>query len=463
MIRSAFIGLSCLALFATAPARAHFVWVDLKESADGQPQAQLYLSELPEPGEPHLIAKVAQSKAWIRNLEGSSELKFAPAADKDLAALVVACPKQSASSLEVICDYGVYSRGPAGVLLNYYAKRLSGDWAKHGDKLARAERLTLDIVPNVDGDELSLLVLYSGKPVADAELVVVDPAGELHDLKTDSQGRGTIKTTAAGRYAIRSGHIEADRSGTREGKKYSQTWHYCTLTLDMKTADKTAANSTGDKSANKAAGELSAAEALTRARDGRSIWHDFPGFTAGLAVTSGGELVKGKVAIDANGTVELDMPKSPLADWVEEQLNSLVQHRMPDGEVAQGEVKYADNDLTHPLGRKIDLGDPSLQSAYRLKDNVIMEVNRSMGPMRFTISVLEIVRNAENKYLPRSFTMNFFSAKSGELKTSLGYLNEWQRVGAFDLPKTIVEVSAQQGGAGTKQIVFSNCKLIDKK
>ena len=52
MIRGAIVGLSCLALFA-APAEAHFVWVDLKESADGQPQAQLYLSELPEPGGRH--------------------------------------------------------------------------------------------------------------------------------------------------------------------------------------------------------------------------------------------------------------------------------------------------------------------------------------------------------------------------------------------------------------------------
>jgi uncharacterized protein DUF3386 len=430
------------------------VWLDLKESPDGQPQAQLYLSELPEPGEPHLIAKVAQSKAWIRGLKDSTELKFAPAADRDLAALVVACPKQSAASLEAICDYGVYSRGPAGVLLNYYAKRLIGDWTSHADKLARAERLALDIVPSVDGDELGLVVLYNGKPVADAELVIVDPAGESHDAKTDSQGRGTIKATAVGRYAIRSGHVEADRSGARDGKKYAQTWHYCTLTLDLKASDKTSAA---------AAGEPTALEALTRARDGRSIWHDFPGFTADLSVTSGGEQLKGKVSIDANGTVEMDMPKSPLSDWVEEQLNSLVQHRMPDGEVTQGEVKYADTDRTHPLGRKIDLGDPSLQSAYRLKDDVIMEVNRSMGDLRFTISVLEIVRNAENKYLPRSFTMNFFSAKTGELKTSLTYLNEWQRLGAFDLPKTIVEVSARQGGAGTKQIVFSNCKLIEKK
>ena len=52
-----------------------------------------------------------------------------------------------------------------------------------------------------------------------------------------------------------------------------------------------------------------------------------------------------------------------------------------------------------------------------------MEVNRSAGKLRFTISVLEIERNAEDKYLPRAFTMNFFDAASGEFKMSLGYWN----------------------------------------
>jgi hypothetical protein len=76
--------------------------------------------------------------------------------------------------------------------------------------------------------------------------------------------------------------------------------------------------------------------------------------------------------------------------------------------------------------------------------------------------VLEFVRNEENKYLPRAFTMNFFDSATGELKTSLGYWNDWQRVAGFDLPKTILEISAGPGGTATRQIVFSNCKLLEK-
>ena len=124
-------------------------------------------------------------------------------------------------------------------------------------------------------------------------------------------------------------------------------------------------------------------------------------------------------------------------------------------------MRYADETGSHPLGRKIELHDGDQNSAYRLKDDVIMEVNRSAGPMRFTISVLEIERNAEQKYLPRSFTMNFFDAESGQLRSSLGYFNSWQRVGQLDLPKTILEVDARQGTPTTKQIVFDNCHLIE--
>ena len=447
--------LACCLTLGLADAQAHFIWIDLAPASNGQPQARLFFSELPEPGEPHLIGKIAPTKAWRRDAKGNvAELKVGAAAGESAELPLTGTASTGdcqPTSLEATCDYGVYQRGPAGILLQYYAKRLAGDWSAQGDQLGRASRLALDIVPQLADGKLSLAVLFQEKPSQGSEVVIVGPTGEHADLKTDEQGHVAVKATAGGRYAIRAAHIETDRNGTRDGKKYAQTWHYCTLLLDV-------AGSL-DKSAAKDDAEPSAAELLKRARQGRSMWQDFPGFSADLTVTSGKEQVTGSATIDSSGSVTLDMKASPLADWVEEQLNSLVQHRMPDGEVTEGNVVYADDDRTHPLGRKINLGDSELSSAYRIKDDVIMEVNRSMGKMRFTISVLEIVRDEQNKYLPRAFTMNFFDAASGELKTSLGYWNQWQRVGNFELPKTILEVSAHPGGTTTRQIEFSNCKL----
>lgn len=459
MFRKSFLAAVAAAVLGAPAAWAHFIWIELKPSGDAQ-QACIYFGEEPAPGESHLIGKVAHTRLWLRTAAGEpSELKAAGSKGAEDAVLSAACPASKAASLEATCDYGIYERGPTGLLLQYYAKHLNGDWAKNASKLARAERLKLDIVPEQAGDELQLQVLYNGQPAAGGEVVVVDPAGETHEFKADKQGRVVAKTPAAGRYAVRAAHIEPTASGERNGKKFAQTWHYCTLTLDVPAAANAAANTTA---AEKPVDD-SALAALVRARDGRAMWTDFPGFSGRLAVSDNGQQTEGKFTIDANGTVELDMAKSPLADWVEEQLNSLVQHRMPDGEVTQGNVTYADNDTTHPLGRKIDLGDPNLQSAYRLKDDVIMEVNRNMGPMRFTISVLEIVRNAENKYLPRAFTMNFFDIKTGDLRTGLAYWNDWQRVGKFDLPRTITEVTAKRGGATTRQIAFADLKLLDTK
>ncbi len=451
MLHKTTLALACVFSMAASSARAHFIWIDLKHSDEGLDQAQVYFGEQPEPGEPHLLGKVRQTKVWLRGVAGEPhELRVAPADDKELSALVASVPRQSPTSLEATCDYGVYERGAAGVLLQYHAKHLDGDWAKNVDLLARATRLALDVVPSLDGKQLRLQVLYQGKLSCASQVVVVDPAGKENELKTDDEGRVTT-IAVAGRYAVRAAHIEADRSGERDGKKYVQTWHYSTLTFDVPAPG--AAEG----------GDVTAPELLRRARAGRATWNDFPGFTAELEVRDGAEPVTAKAAIDEQGAVTLEMAPSKLTDWVEEQLNTLVQHRMPDGEVAEGNVVYAAEPVDHPQGRKIELGDGDQSSAYRIKDDVIREVNRSSAATRFTISVLEIDRNAENKYLPRSFTMNFFDAKNGELKMSLGYFNDWQRVGQYDLPKTILEINARDSGAATRQIVFKNCRLVAPK
>jgi hypothetical protein len=136
---------------------------------------------------------------------------------------------------------------------------------------------------------------------------------------------------------------------------------------------------------------------------------------------------------------------------------------MPDGEIAEGDVTFVDEPATHPLGRLIDLGDEGRQSRYRLKDDVILEVSRLAGPQRFTISVLAIQRNAQGKYLPEAFTMSFWDVKTGELKQSRAFWNSWRRVGDFDLPERILEISAGPQGAKTKELTFQNQRLLDRR
>ncbi len=429
-------------------AEAHFIWADVQPRPDGTSEARFYFGELPRPGEPELIGKIAKTRAWMRGPDDrATALKLARSSDETLAALVAGLAPSQSASLEATCDYGVYQRGPAALLLQYYAKHLPDDWAQLDEKLTRSEKLRLDIVPRLSGDQLFLRVLYEGKPAAGREVIVLDPSGKQHELKTDEEGRVAMAVVPGGNYAVRAAHVEPERGGERDGKAFSQTWHYCTLTLTVPKAAVPAAAK---------GNEITAADLLVRARAARSVWQDFPGFSADINVNLNGRQAAGRLVIEPQGTLALELQDPVLREWAEEQLNSLVQHRMPEDNLPQGKVKYADNDLTHPLGRKIDLGDPELGSVYRIKDDVIMEVSRKMGKTRFTISMLEVTRDPDNKYLPRSFTMNLFDAATSELKSSLGFWNDWQRVGKFDLPKIITEVVTHDGVVETKQMTLSN-------
>ncbi len=208
--------------------------------------------------------------------------------------------------------------------------------------------------------------------------------------------------------------------------------------------------------------DQTAAGLLAAARSNRSIWpKEFPGFKAETIATVDGETKTGKLEIDATGTVELAMPKGKPADWARDQLEAMVRHRMPDGEVSEGNVVFADNDRANPLGRRIALGDDR-ESSYRIKDGAIMEVRRAAGPMRFTISVLEIEWNPDKKYLPRSFVVNYIDSKTGELRESHAFLNTWHRLGGFDLPQRILEIAVERGSTSIRQVELKNVELLKR-
>jgi hypothetical protein len=446
-------------LLLSSKASAHFLWLDTQIGSDGANHARLIFSDLPQPAGRDLSAKVSHSKLWSRTADGKfADLSFRPGTAGDAKTLVANVPSFKGICIEASCDYGVYTHGEQNSLLHYYAKTLPPDWLQCGEDFARSRRLELDVVPHCKDGTIAFDVLFKNEKAAGQEVVVISPSGEENKLKTDSQGIATCDGAQAGRYAVRARYIEADRSGQRDGKNYSQTWTYCTATFEVAAAK-------GDSKAAAITPTRTAAEALAAARAARSVWtKNFPGFSADVEVTVEGEKQAGKLKIGGDGTVTLTMPDSKAADWARDQLESMVQHRMPDGRVAEHNVVYADESVPNPLGRKIILNDGTAHSSYRLKDDVIMEVCRMSGPdTRFTISVLEVEWNREKKYLPRSFVINYFDAKTGALNESAAYGNRWQRVGDFDLPCSLVEISAAKGAEVSRRIDFSHVELLHGK
>lgn len=434
-------------LVSQAQAFGHFLWLNVPAGGEKPAAAEIYFAETAEPGEAHLVSKIAGTKAWLRTAAHAEAqpISLKKVENDSEGKLVATAAANRTYAVEAVCDYGVVAKGEKPFLLQYYAKYLATASNDELVKLGKSSRLPLDIQPQLANDAVRLRVTWNETPLANAEVVVHFPGGDSLDNKTNEDGEVEVRAKERGLYAIRARHIE-NRSGDRDGKSYDQVRHYATLTLALPGADSTAT----------AKGQT-AAELLRNAREARAVWNDLPGFTTDIVVHFNDERVEGKLIVNSDGDVTIKTPEFAGSEWLEEYLASVMQHRMPEGPRNE-DVRYVDDGDDHPLGRKIALGDGQQDSIYRIKGDVVAEVNRRAGPNRFTISVLEVTRNAENKYLPMYYTMTFWD-KEGQVVSSSTTHDTWTRVGNFDLPLKTVQVTTGKDRRDVKVLEFKNHRL----
>jgi hypothetical protein len=210
------------------------------------------------------------------------------------------------------------------------------------------------------------------------------------------------------------------------------------------------------------AATASAVEMMTRAHDARATWNGFPGFSADLEIADNGATSSGRLTVSADGKLNLTSSSGAVKEWVQRTLESTVQHRIVATERTY-DVSFADDEINHPLGRLIRINDDQLMgSSYRIRDDVITEVHRTMGDSRFTITVTDVSRNPEGKHLPKSYSVSFWDAKTGNLKSTNTVFDEWARVGRWELPKRLLSVETRDDARrNVREIRFSNHKLLD--
>ena len=93
--------------------------------------------------------------------------------------------------------FGVYRYGETDVQLHYYAKHLELKSVADLKKLARSEKLDLDIVPSqADDGTVTLTVLWKGKPAAGKKLTA--RGGAKLDLKTGEDGTVQLQAGETG-------------------------------------------------------------------------------------------------------------------------------------------------------------------------------------------------------------------------------------------------------------------------
>ena len=194
-----------------------------------------------------------------------------------------------------------------------------------------------------------------------------------------------------------------------------------------------------------------------------SFPRDFIGFKAELVCNDNGKTATGTLDYTTAGGVKFEMTglSEATAAWLKQELSSLLMHRRA-GDFAQGDGRHPltlPADDHSPLGRQVLVND-KLKSSYRIRENgQTAEVDRTMGPERIVITILETTATSPGKFMPRHFVMNAFDAKTSAMLRSQTYTEEFARVEGVWLPASRRIVTAEEGKLTARVITIRNAQL----
>jgi hypothetical protein len=440
-----------LAAPAAQPALAHFLFARILPPAEGGRAVEVYFSELAEAGDARLTAKIAHTQLWLQQTPGQFEPLVVRKTPDRLRAHLPA-----SGSLMVVgtCQYGVLARpNQTPFLLRYFPKAIVGQPAEL-NRLTPHGKVPLEIVPSIHGEELRLVALVDGKPLPKAEFVTVDAQLSNTKVTADENGQAVWKPYP-GAFSIYVRNTRKE-SGEVGGQKYVEIREFATLAftwpLERKDADP------------------KAVALFEEAIAARAQWRDFPGFEAKVTGSVAGRRLAGTVTIDSEGKVTYSdndpSHQEAVGDWVEEQLRSIVQHRLAGPATPDRQkpiLRFAATGGEHPFGPLLIFDGGTFASSYRVKDRQITVVNRNLGKETLTITVLDNDVNKEGKFLPRTYQVQYWDAKTGQPRRTETFQNRWRRVGAWDLPVLNQVTTAGDAGLMVRSFTLSEHVLAKSK
>jgi hypothetical protein len=194
----------------------------------------------------------------------------------------------------------------------------------------------------------------------------------------------------------------------------------------------------------------------------QTIPANFAGVTADVVLNNNGKTVKGSINYEAGKSVDLKIEglDDEAKAWLSDQTMSIIAHRR-GGDFSKGDgrhpITFAENDNS-PAGRRIAVNDP-MKSHYRVRDNQVVEVDRTMGADHFIITVLDTTRTPDGKNLPRNFTVTYFDASSGAVNRAETFTDEYKLIDGVWFPASRRMFRAENGKVVTRVIEFQNPRI----
>ena len=208
-------------------------------------------------------------------------------------------------------------------------------------------------------------------------------------------------------------------------------------------------------------------EAHALLRGAHEIGYRFPegfgGFSARVRYAGAGETAEGSVVVRAPRDVTLDLAAGETAQgWVRQEIASVAGHRW-FSRYEESDGRYAlgfGGDDDRVLGRLIVFSDDPYASSYRIRDGRIAQVNRQMGPVRFSITIQDHRTFADGRVVPTAFAVSFWNVAGGTLTRSDAYTDRYAEIDGVMLPASRRVVSATSDGLVGRQVVLTGHALL---
>jgi Protein of unknown function (DUF3386) len=209
--------------------------------------------------------------------------------------------------------------------------------------------------------------------------------------------------------------------------------------------------------------EPAAREMLKRAFEKTSRWpSSFKGFTADLTCQQKGRISEGSITVKSSREVTVRLDDEPMQKWAEGQIGMIAVHRGPRS-FAESDGRYAlalGPEDDHPMGRSLSIRGDGMNSYYRIKDDRITQINRSMERTRFTINIEDSLTTHDGKSLTTRYAVFYFEPSDGSLKQVETYSDSHAVVNGIYLPGTRRVSYNDNGEVVTRLLSFDHHRLL---
>lgn len=188
-------------------------------------------------------------------------------------------------------------------------------------------------------------------------------------------------------------------------------------------------------------------DAFRQAYENRYTWDkNFPGYSAKVSINYYGELDQGTVRINPDLSVQVNnIKREDMRDLIANQLKMEVIHfrRIPFEKMHQNKSFELEGTDKSGAWKIQEVGD-EMDSHYKVKNQVITQVNRTMGAVAVTVDTVGTAKTPEG-YLVTHFHTLFRDTKTGEVVEKEDVRDFHEKIGKYYL-LTNREIRASKEG-----------------